>query len=363
MSPGFDELESIAAASLKSVPDGVTRGEISAGLYGLGFLGRWALPRLKARGVRLTACYDANMTLHGTLADSLPVLAPGQLKISAPEFVFITARHAVVPVSAALTDLGIQHVSYDAWHVAADIAAFRRVHDKILRDRRSQEVLRSVLMAMLTGDTRHCAAVFERDQYFCLPQFCGGSGEIYVDAGAFVGDSVERFIWAHNGAFSKIYAFEPGPRQFAALQSRTKRLIEEWALAPASLSLVNAGLGEAEGSATAQSDSGQLTSLAIGGASAALGTTVGMVSLDGFLRSERVTFLKADVEGMELALLKGARSMIQRDRPKISVCVYHYPADITEISNYLSGLVPDYQFALRHHSPQLMETVLYCWTD
>jgi len=29
----------------------------------------------------------------------------------------------------------------------------------------------------------------------------------------------------------------------------------------------------------------------------------------------------------------------------------------------LADLVPDYQFALRHHSPQLMETVLYCWTD
>ena len=66
---------------------------------------------------------------------------------------------------------------------------------------------------------------------------------------------------------------------------------------------------------------------------------------------------------MEMALLKGAQSTIRRDRPKISICVYHYPTDIPDITNYLAALVPEYKFALRHHSPQLMETVLYCWVN
>ena len=64
-----------------------------------------------------------------------------------------------------------------------------------------------------------------------------------------------------------------------------------------------------------------------------------------------------------MALLRGAQATIRRDRPKIAICVYHHPADIPDIAKYLRGLVPDYQFALRHHSPRLMETVLYCWTD
>ncbi|MGI8525058.1 MAG: FkbM family methyltransferase [Pseudolabrys sp.] len=87
------------------------------------------------------------------------------------------------------------------------------------------------------------------------------------------------------------------------------------------------------------------------------------VSLDHYLEGERVTFLKADVEGMEMALLKGAETMIRRDRPKLAICVYHYPSDLPDIANRLAAWVPEYKFALRHHSPQQMETVLYCSAD
>lgn len=363
MIPNFDTLGSLANDVLKIVPEGLIRGSVSTGLYGLGFLGRWVLPQLKERGIRLVSCYDGNAALNGTFAEGLPVRPASALKNGAPEFVFITARHAVKPISEMLSGLVIPHVSYDAWHVASDLAAFRKVHDDILRDQRSKEVLRAVLMAMLTSDQRYCATAFEKNQYFCLPQFCGWEKESYVDAGAYVGDSVEQFIWAQNGVFSKIYAFEPGLAQFAALKTRTARLTGEWALDPITIELVNAGLGETDGSVSAGSASGQLTNLTIHKDSASSAMTVDIVSLDSYLRGDRITFLKADVEGMEMALLKGAESTIQRHKPKISICVYHYPCDIPDIANYLAALVPDYQFALRHHSPQLMETVLYCWTD
>jgi len=362
MIPTMHSLGATADDVLKSLPEGLTRGEVATGLYGLGFLGRWAVPRLKERGVRLVSCYDANTELNGAVIEGLPVHAARELESARPEFVFVAARHAAQPVSAMLSGLGIAHASYDAWHVASNFAAFRHVHDHLLRDERSKEVLRAVLMTMLTGKKSYCAGVFEKDQYFCLPPFCGSENEVYVDAGAFVGDSAERFIWAHNGVFSKIYAFEPGARQFAALKARVRRLIEEWALDPASIELVNAGLADKECNISAKSANGQMTSFAIHRDSGAAGTTVDVFSLDDFLKGDRITFLKADVEGMEMALLKGAQSTIRRHKPKISICVYHYPTDIPDITNYLADLVPDYQFALRHHAPQLMETVLYCWT-
>jgi len=90
---------------------------------------------------------------------------------------------------------------------------------------------------------------------------------------------------------------------------------------------------------------------------------VSVISLDRYLDGAPATFIKADVEGMEMALLKGASETIVRCRPKLAICVYHYPSDIPQISSYLKSLVPDYRFALRHHSPQLMETVLYAWAE
>ncbi len=363
MIPTVETLRAAAAGVSEAVPEGLMRGEISVGLYGLGFLGRAAFAQLQARAVRLVSCYDASRALQGTLHEGLPVHDAGALKTSAPDFMVVAARHAVPWVSQMLSGLGIAHVSYDAWQVASNFEAFRRVHDELLNDERSRAVLRALMMAMLTGDKRYCAAVYEKDQYFCLPRFRGWETEIYVDAGAFTGDSSERFLWAQNGVFAKIYAFEPGPRQFAALKARSRRLIEEWALDPDSIELVNAALGEAERAGGAKSANGQMTNLAVAGEIGAGATAVDIVGLDRFLDGRRISFLKADVEGMEMALLKGARETIRRHRPKLSICVYHYPTDIPDIATYLAELVPDYRFALRHHSPQLMESVLYCWTD
>jgi FkbM family methyltransferase len=275
--------------------------------------------------------------------------------------VLITAREAVASVSSMLKGIGIDHVAYEAWHVATNFAAFRHVHDSILSEDRSREVLRAVLMAMLTSDKRYCAAVYEKDQYFCLPQFCGTGHEKYADAGAFAGDSVERFIWAQSGVFSKVYAFEPGCRQFIALRARAERLIREWALDAACIDLINAGLGEARTIGWAASDCGQGTRLTV--RDDAAGEQVTVLALDDFLEGREITFLKADVEGMEMAVLKGAHSTIRQHKPKVAICVYHCPNDIPDISDYLIDLVPTYRFALRHHSSQLFETVLYAWTE
>jgi FkbM family methyltransferase len=360
--PNIDNLRAVADGILKTIPNGLTRGEVTAGLYGLGFLGRWALPRLKEKGVRVVSCYDANEALKDTFYDSLPIRSAREIESSHPEFMIVSARHAVTPVSAMLSTLGIPHVSYDAWHVAEHFADFRHVHDSFLHDDRSKAVLRAVLMTMLRGDENYCSAVFEENQYFCLPRFADSDEEHFVDAGAYDGDSVERFITTRGGAFSKLYAFEPGPHQFSALQGRIERLASEWALNPKSIELINAGLGNGEYSTVAGSINGQLTNLAVVSDYAGDRISIAITGLDAFLKGRNITFIKADVEGMEMALLKGAQSTIRRDKPKIAICVYHYPTDIPEISNYLAALVPDYQFALRHHSPRLMETVLYCWT-
>ncbi|MDB5524245.1 MAG: hypothetical protein JWM58_2008 [Rhizobium sp.] len=357
------EFEAIAARAgevIASVPAAVIAGEMPAALYGMGFLGRWVLPDLLASGIRIDLCYDGNPALVGTSVESVPVHAVDMIETEKPDFVFISARHAVLPISARLDALGVAHVSCDAFYVARDLEAFRDIHDTQLDDERSRAVLRAVMMTMLTGDRQHVARVCEKDQYFCLPPFSGIEKETFVDAGAYVGDSLERFIWAQYGIFRKAIAFEPGPKQFDALTTRIRRLQAEWALNDEQIALVPAALGEAATIAMAESQSGQMTSLALEKTG---DLQIRIETLDGFLAGEGITFLKADVEGMEMPLLRGAAETIRRFRPKLAICVYHYPSDIPVISQYLKSLVPGYRFALRHHSPQFMETVLYAWVD
>ena len=66
-----------------------------------------------------------------------------------------------------------------------------------------------------------------------------------------------------------------------------------------------------------------------------------------------------DVEGAELEALKGARNLIERDKPKLAICLYHKDDDIWEIPYYIKKLVPEYKLYIRHYSNYQCETVLY----
>lgn len=86
------------------------------------------------------------------------------------------------------------------------------------------------------------------------------------------------------------------------------------------------------------------------------------MSIDEIVYSEespKVTFIKMDIEGAELESLKGAQKVIQRDKPKLAICIYHKPEDMVELPLYIKELVPEYKFYIRHHSNFINETVLY----
>lgn len=90
---------------------------------------------------------------------------------------------------------------------------------------------------------------------------------------------------------------------------------------------------------------------------------VDVYSLDKYLDKGEVNFIKADIEGYELEMLKGGEYIIKQYKPKLAISVYHKPDDILEIITYLKKIVPEYKIAIRQHAPTLVETVLYCWID
>ena len=73
----------------------------------------------------------------------------------------------------------------------------------------------------------------------------------------------------------------------------------------------------------------------------------------------RVNFLKLDVEGSELAVLRGATQTLREHRPRLAIAVYHDARDIWEIPLYLHGLGLGYRLFLDHTSAEMDETVLF----
>lgn len=90
------------------------------------------------------------------------------------------------------------------------------------------------------------------------------------------------------------------------------------------------------------------------------------ISLDQYFAQrggERITFLKADIEGAEWDMLLGAENIIRSSRPKIAVCIYHNIFDFYRLPMLLREFVPEYKFSVRHHWNGFNETVLYCYTE
>lgn len=182
-------------------------------------------------------------------------------------------------------------------------------------------------------------------QYFDLKELNLGN-EYFVDAGALDGNTTKCFL--SQVTAGHVYAFEPNPKQF----ERTRAALHTYPqveLLPYGLFDRNDVLrfDPMEGNAGSArcSESGSIQ--------------IEVRKLDDLLGSRKVTFLKMDIEGSELAALRGAERIIREQRPKLAICVYHKPEDLWEIPSLLLSYHPDYKLYLRHYSINETETILY----
>lgn len=184
------------------------------------------------------------------------------------------------------------------------------------------------------------------EQYFDV--FEPMEEEIFVDCGAYDGETTKQFKkWSKDDA-SRSYIFEPIKAQYEFVKNRVDRgeLVNCEAFCAAVWNR-NETLTFKENT----SGSGIVCDE---------GVFVDAVLLDEVIK-DKVTFIKMDIEGAELEALEGAKNTILKYRPRLAICLYHKPSDIFTIPAKLLELVPDYRFIIRHYSTYRWETVLYAY--
>ena len=60
-----------------------------------------------------------------------------------------------------------------------------------------------------------------------------------------------------------------------------------------------------------------------------------------------INFIKADIEGAEMSMLRGATRIIKKHSPTIAICLYHKKDDFWEIPSFIHSLNPKYKFWFR----------------
>jgi len=226
-----------------------------------------------------------------------------------------------------------------------NVILVKRVYS-LLADEKSKKVFMNRINFLVTREIQYIEDMYEPDQYFDADIVKLKNDEIFVDAGAFDGDTALDFAERTNYNYAKMVLLEPDGNNFTRLIQRTLSL--------KNIECLNKGTWDTKDSLSFNSGERSGSSITSNGQS-----RIEVDSIDNILHGDPCTYIKLDVEGAETKSLFGAAKTIRTFKPRLAVCVYHRIEDIFLLPLQIKDIYPHYQIYFRHHSPTEYETVCY----
>jgi len=224
---------------------------------------------------------------------------------------------------------------------------FYESFDEALSDQQSIDIYFNLINFRLTGNIRFLEGFsdLQESQYF-EPFLNFNQGDTFVDIGGFDGNTAIAYS-AINKNFSFIYLFEPEHNNMTIARNACS-FLENVVYLPYGVS-----------------DKNQFLGIKIGGSTSKVvprgqgDYDVELRKLDDVLGSQRVNFIKMDIEGAEISALIGAEQIIKNQKPQLAISVYHHGADIRRVYQLVKTFNPDYKCYLRHYTEGIVETVMF----
>ncbi len=345
-------------------------------LFGAGGLGRRTLAGLRRLGVTPLAFTDNNQQLWHKEVDGLTVLPPEEAaRKFAQRAAFVVTiwsdllGHPVREIADHLKTTGdavvisfvplywkypeafLPYFCLDLPHkICAQADDIRRAA-ALWCDESSRSEYMAQLRWRLWGDFRGFSPPSTEAQYFPSDLFNWEPSEVFVDCGAYSGDTIKSLFHAHGSSFKGVIALEPDPDNYAKLQHYVGSLDRDVSFKIRSCALA------------ASAKQGTLIFSALGsvksGISASGNVVVEAARLDDILADGSPTYIKLDIEGAESDALIGAERTIKRDRPMLAIAVYHAPDHLWRLTLLAYGYSKHYRFALRRYAQAGWETICY----
>jgi FkbM family methyltransferase len=348
-------------------------------LMGAGGLGRRTLAGLRENGIAPLAFADNDPARQGTSIDGIAVLSPivaAQRFGSRAAFVVTiwgaASPHRYAHSRVQLLSLGCDCVlpftvlywkypksflPYYLQDLPSRVLASRDHVSRALQlweDDASRAEYISQIGFRLTGDFDQFGEPAGHPQYFPSDLFDWQPGEVFVDGGAYDGDTVAELSRLYGDRFRHVLAIEPDPDNFARL---TRRVASLPATVRAKVRCERVALGSRETflGLDARGTAASSTRPGVAGGD----TAVRAVPLDALCRETVPTIVKLDIEGAEPDALEGARGTIVENGPVLAVCVYHAQDHLWRLPLSIDDLRDDYAFFLRAHNQEGWDLVCY----
>jgi FkbM family methyltransferase len=336
-------------------------------MFGAGNASREMARYLRDQGLTIAAYLDNDPAREGSRHDGVEVMGPGAVHhpdLRCLPIVVSTEAQAAVG-RQLLDDLGVPLA-----RVFSQVSNMLRGHYRtsLLREHRadlewllgrvadqeSRDYLAALIRVRWTMDpsqSRRNARV--SGQYlYNHPDTAPHPGDLIVDCGAYTGDTARDFLERLAGKAS-IHALEPFPANFARLEALAA------SLPPGTVVPMRVAAGAAKGMATLTAPGEEASMYPRLGTGEPGGIGVSVERLDDLFAGTRVNYVKMDIEGAEVDALRGAASLIARDKPTMVIASYHRPEDLWEIPRLVEAIDPGFRLYAGHNHGTVHEVELY----
>ncbi len=351
-------------------------------LYGAGSSGIAFLYDLKKLGIQPRYFVDANKAKAGSVLEGVEIIIPDDIKDRvAGEYIIIVCintdgRRYCKSFDEALRTGG-HHGVYDKLYDAGcknviDYTFFRRCfsifnnekynapscsdvdmmieHEDevvkaydILEDGMSRKTYEEIVRFRLIDDSIKVPTLPQDSQYFEKEFYHPREDAIFVDCGAFNGISAKTFLKIQRNEFEHYYGFEPDRDNYVKLEEYLCSLPERMRNR---MSVFEQAIWKEEANI-------QLYRLCGPGSFIAqdIGTdSVRAIPIDKIINiTDRVTYIKMNIEGSEKQALTGAEQTIKVHKPELAVAGYHRTEDLWEIPLTIKKYRCDYRINLRSY--------------
>lgn len=179
--------------------------------------------------------------------------------------------------------------------------------------------------------------------YFDLDIIPYSNNQVFVDVGAYIGDTTQDFINTYNN-YKKIYCYEVTLETMAKLKnnlSKYNNIIYKNNAVSNDNSIMYLKESNINSSANQVDNSGTIE--------------VETVSLDNDIL-EKIDIIKMDIEGSEHNALIGCKNHIINDNPTLLISVYHNNEDLWKLPKLIYEYNNNYKFYLRYYSNYIFPT-------
>ena len=225
-----------------------------------------------------------------------------------------------------------------------------------LEDELSRQTFCAFLNLKISGDIFYNLEVVQPNQYQYFNKIMNvfKSG-VFVDCGAYTGDTIENYINWSGGKYEKIYAFEPEANN----RTRMEAMIRENNYD--NIEILPYGVWDKAEVLRFSADDASASAVNKGG-----NVEIYVEAIDNVIARANNNvpfFIKMDIEGSELKALHGAAKTISIGPTPMAICVYHRADDLIRIPQYIKSFETSkvrYKFYLRKYQPAITsELVLY----